>query len=1043
MSLTLQPGGRRPPLALPQQPLPRTESQQQQQQQEERQDHDNGAPRDAARAVWATPVVSDEHDHEGELAIAEPASAHIGEAGIFASSPSSQTELGEEALLQVQEGGDETATEQAGHQLEPPTIGSADPHRTGEPASLSTAKRHKRGSRSLEEPELPSVLAGELLPEANVPPQSDWEEAPPRQESDGFEPADFKEVLSKEYREKTDAFARASLAAASAARRKDVHRAKHLRPQVFSMQDDEAHTEKARGKRWDLRGCNERPPKRPKLLQPSSWPEDPPPSDLNVDNVLDIAGTQGQVHSDGSSVRPRFKRKFEDQAVISWMAQGFRTFSRAQPVTQMAGLHVGALTRFESYEKQSQKNIQARWWGGPYTRCPPYSPCRVLPQNICQRGLKDRLTVDPTIRYEDHVDPVNETFEGDFPWQLKMVSERTAARGAAILQTCGLPVRGTVIDGTAYYRKAGLQRADAWQYVYFSGKQARKAAVEQSAPRKRKRVSEPPSSDPMDESPEAWCDDEEPHEGGAGFYDDQRVAFGGKLFPKSLSRMSNFIVWAVRAALRKFDKEHPPRCPKALRWLEDRRALGGAELGALYDAEWDDRAACLHFVSMFIDDLSVFSVADPIWRRGADGVEVQHNLTTRSGKQTPETRADCHAHITLQIFTETGHESEPVKQQLPHLDGANVLLLGAQINCYARRRALGDEKRIRYARECTAAREEAQRTHTCKKDTFRALVHKLLHACEYVPGGRLHTCKLLNSIHAEHRLEHGVVPVGADAVTELQWWEEHLPAETAFVPLASRGRFIACDHPSVICYYGDASRELPKPSHKGKPPISGWGFWFIVEDTLLCAWGEWSAEEVQLLDINALEFKTMNMALEVSTAKRPSAKYVLEFTDNSAAESVAESMASTKPLFIQLSEERDVLIRQRDLFTMSDRVSSKANVWADWLSRGDVALVREAAQKADLSFERLTVPGASRSTTKLLEVARRRIEQERRGERSYERESKRWERESATGQWTRRHWSAHAHIPSLEAPQSSPNPRRQTTPQSYLLSDRHPPSHTE
>ena len=836
-----------------------------------------------------------------------------------------------------------------------PSIGSADPHGTRVDESTSLAKRGRLGARRLEEQEDKSVLKAEPLPEMNVPPTTVWEAAPPEQEPTRFQPRSLDLVVTRQFRRTSDEFAKASKASGRAAgASSNPHAATQLRSKVRSLTDEESLQPRAQKQRWDLRPCNASPAGPPVLLRPSSWPHNPPPSDIRVEQVLHIAGATDQQNRDGSAVTQKHKRKFDDMQAVSWMAQGFRTHSICGDTTQMAPLHVGALKEYQAYEEQARKNIDKGWWGNACTIVPPFVPCRVLPQNIVFRNKKPRLTVDPSIQYDEDVLPVNEVDEGESPWILRMVRVRDFCRGAAILKTTGLPVRANVVDCIAYYRRSGLQTWDMWQYVYFTNAIKAQAAT---------------SSSPATEAQPA------------GFRNDDRVAFGGKLFPKGLTRQSNFIVWAVKAECRKFDKAHPPSAKTAFEWLKVRVALAIARYGAAYDPDWDDTYAVLHLIGMFIDDLAAFSVADPI-RFEVPGKEPQLRMTLLpGGRETPVTRADVHGTIMTTLMKEIGHESEPTKEQLSARHGLDVLLLGAQVQTAANRRALGRTKRVAYSALCQVTLEQGTKANRWKRGELNQLTHKLLHAAEYVPDGRQHTFALLRVLRADCRLDGDATPFSADAAAELRWWQGELLREEACMPLASKGSFVSCDNPNVICYYGDASRERIKegtPSVPAKAVFSGWGFWFLRDSTVFYAVGEWSPVEVEEIDINALEFKTMNMALRVISDKFPGAHHVIEFTDNAAAEAVAESMVSSAPMFQELALERDKLIRERDLYTMSDRIASAANLWADWLSRGDEKLVLQAITAAELKHEELVVPPDVRDTTALLRIKEKEKNVERR-----------------------------------------------------------------
>ena len=61
-------------------------------------------------------------------------------------------------------------------------------------------------------------------------------------------------------------------------------------------------------------------------------------------------------------------------------------------------------------------------------------------------------------------------------------------------------------------------------------------------------------------------------------------------------------------------------------------------------------------------------------------------------------------------------------------------------------------------------------------------------------------------------------------------------------------------------------------------------------------------------------------------------------------------------------------MRDHDIFAASERVSSKANLWADWLSRGDKHLVVQAAVELHLRIIWLSVDDGVRDTQRLVET---------------------------------------------------------------------------
>ena len=142
---------------------------------------------------------------------------------------------------------------------------------------------------------------------------------------------------------------------------------------------------------------------------------------------------------------------------------------------------------------------------------------------------------------------------------------------------------------------------------------------------------------------------------------------------------------------------------------------------------------------------------------------------------------------------------------------------------------------------------------------------------------------------------------------------------------------------------------------------SGFGFWTLREDTLLYSCDIWTPEEIAEMSINVTEFHTMHMGQVTLKCRCPETEYFLEFSDNTAAEAVADSCVSNKPGMQEVIMMRDEFQRQHEIFSMSERVPTKANVWADMLSRGDEQLVLAEATELQLKIEKLTVPPEARA----------------------------------------------------------------------------------
>ena len=796
----------------------------------------------------------------------------------------------------------------AGKQLSRPQVGSSNPH--GVPGEdVPTSRIGHKGRRLREEPELADALWAEPFPSVNVPAQTIWEAAPQHQTPPARMPKSYAELTLPSYRKKWNTFCAGSFATHEAAERNDVQKAKRLRPDVFSATREETFPTVYKEHFWEAQGGV------PRLLQPTSWPANPPNSDLKSVPILQYAGSVDQLDGlGGQPIVPRFKgQSFADQAAVSHMVNGYpsRSLALSGGITQAAPLHVGALKEYPAYLLQVEKNEKEGWIRSGCRRNPPFVPIRVLPENIVIRGGKRRLTVDPAIEWEPWKDvpPVNQISDADEFYVLKMVRLGQVGRAMAILLLTGVGIDATVLDAIAYYRRNGIQGLESWLWCYF-----------------RK----------------------------DGMANDLRVPFGGKSWPKNLSRQSNFHCWCIGNILEEADAEYPPSDPKIIEFMRRRREESVRQEGSVspHDRCW----AVLFWIAMFIDDLIVLSTRDAL-HSASDG-KVCTWIPPGQTDLVVFRRCDLHGIKSKEYLESVGHGSELSKAQVPWTTEQRkrraVVYIGGDFQMAGRCLTMPKLKRQAYLVECKELLEDGKKHNRFEFDSLNSTTHKILHSCLFTPGGRSHTCHLLKALRTEYRMKNNGVPVSKSVTEDLAWWVTTYSADIPLsMPLASRETFIASDAPNVSIYYGDASREI------GTQKFSGWGFWMIKDETLYLAAGEWTQTELVDWSINVLEFRTMNMAMEVIFAKFKS-QYFWEFTDNTAAEAVAESLNSPKAGMSQLARERDEFMRTNDIFAISERITSKANLWADWLSRGDAQLVLDAAMVLNLRVEWLEVPPAIR-----------------------------------------------------------------------------------
>ena len=138
----------------------------------------------------------------------------------------------------------------------------------------------------------------------------------------------------------------------------------------------------------------------------------------------------------------------------------------------------------------------------------------------------------------------------------------------------------------------------------------------------------------------------------------ERCLFGSAKVAVLLGvRGADVHAWLIRRRLREFDARHPPRDARVVLWCVKRkeaaRAAGVAEedLCPERDRQW----ACLHFVSFFVDDLTLASINDLLFT--SDGEMVLEPDGTQLA------RGQAHARLAVAVLQELGLESEADKYQ--------------------------------------------------------------------------------------------------------------------------------------------------------------------------------------------------------------------------------------------------------------------------------------------------------------------------------------------------------------------------------------------
>ena len=415
-----------------------------------------------------------------------------------------------------------------------------------------------------------------------------------------------------------------------------------------------------------------------------------------------------------------------------------------------------------------------------------------------------------------------------------------------------------------------------------------------------------------------------------GYVTDERCCFGSAADAAKCVRFSNVIVQAIRESLSAFDAAHPTRDARVLRWLDERRRAGKA--AGASPAELAERWACLHVASMYVDDESTISVNDLVF--DAEGTPVM-----RDGVQ--QTRAWAHFELAKVVLVSFGHESEASKEQPPR---RRIDLLGVEIDLDSSRMTLTARKRESYSR---AACEVASH-RVCARVAFESLMGKLTFASSCYPLGRQWLHAPWRAMRANFRTSNGEIVISKAVRASLGRWIAELErVDHVGVPLAARS--LPPPETAVAALYADAALECTD---------AGFGAWTVHEGELLYCHGEWTAEERKLL-ICDLELAASTFGL-VALQPIVGGTTVCSFTDNTVAMSAMRSLTPSTPAMQRLTAARVTWLLERGVAESAERITSKANLWSDMLSRGDADGVLAQAAAFGLRPRRVDVPAGWR-----------------------------------------------------------------------------------
>jgi hypothetical protein len=401
---------------------------------------------------------------------------------------------------------------------------------------------------------------------------------------------------------------------------------------------------------------------------------------------------------------------------------------------------------------------------------------------------------------------------------------------------------------------------------------------------------------------------------------DLRVQFGDASACNTFNRSSYYGVHRARRRIAYVNESYPPRHPFLISWMQCRAAAG--------------LQALLGDAMVYFDDVPCVGFDDLLW--SADGrAVIVDGVHWR--------RIDAVLAESMAAFMEMGHTPAPKKTQLPSL---RLTCQGALIDVESEQLCIHPDKRESYSAEIEGILLDRPR---CPRHRFNSVAHKLIYCAAIMVRIRpwlffifrcLHRTQFANSVYVDDPAADSLrrcklaLDNGADHTVPLAWRET--------IPSVGVG---------AIAQYADAAGDGANP---------GFGVWWVEGSNLYLVFGAWSASEVQL-PIHVLEFWTNSMGLEAVWSHDHSNQFVVEYTDNTAAEIIGDSQYSKAEHMLRIAAWRAEFMDGTGLCVLPQRVTSEDNVWADWLSRGRSAEVLAEARALGLSPTILSCPPRSRA----------------------------------------------------------------------------------
>ena len=412
---------------------------------------------------------------------------------------------------------------------------------------------------------------------------------------------------------------------------------------------------------------------------------------------------------------------------------------------------------------------------------------------------------------------------------------------------------------------------------------------------------------------------------------DFRGQFGDASQPNTANRTWQFCVWVARRLIRALEALFPAVDPLLLAWIGLRSSEG--------------KLVTLGDVWAFFDDVHGGAINDAIVAQSGELVRLESGETL--------TRAVLYYEAVMCVFEAAGFSFGADKKVPPTF---TLELLGALLRVKHLQIVVHPEKRPRYIEQI----RELRVLDWAPREEFNSLAHKLIYCSCIIVRMRPLLFPVFKCLHAPTRTSR--VKVSVEAKEALERCENFLTfADAHSLPFASLEKFPSLGD-GIVVSYADAA---------GEGLWQGWGFWWVEGNTCFFAFNEWSDSQKQLV-IHAKEAWVTTAAVMSIKAVNSSVSFVLEYTDNAATEWVADSQASRCVLLQEIISARARFFDAADVCTLPQRVKSEHNIWADWLSRGQIQKFIAAVCKCDLKPCQVPlVLEASNLLESLLNIAKR------------------------------------------------------------------------